>query len=115
MDKIIQFIQGHDPTKVNTIVTLISIGLTIITIILTVLNWSFKKQIRTKINAFDLVSYSNSFHSIYIKISPIIRTKNSNNGGKNNSKIAELETILRDFNKYENKIEKKDRKMLRKK
>ncbi|MBO7470107.1 MAG: hypothetical protein J6T81_08290 [Bacteroidales bacterium] len=106
-------ILGLNLTSVNTIVTIVSIVLTIITSFLTIKTWRYKKQVFDKINAFDVVTYSRNFHTVYLNISKKIRTTESNKGGRNNNIISELEAILRDFNKYENKLPEENRKSVR--
>lgn len=91
-------------TRTNTVVTIISIACTIITILLTIKTWHYKKQVHKKLDAFDLVIFSNEFHILNVEISSKIRTANSNKGGRNNKLINDLNKKLVDFNNYEKKL-----------
>lgn len=104
MDSIINYIQGLSATKINTIVTLISIICTIATIFLTIKTWHYKKQVHKKLDAFDLVTFSSEFHILNVEISSKIRTPSSNKGSHHNKLIEELNKKLVDFNNYEKKL-----------
>lgn len=92
-------------TNINSILTVISIVLTILNFI-----WYWNtKRIRDgfldKLNGYELISYIERFNTIYLETAKKIRAKDWNKAGKNNNLIDDLESVLRNFNKYEYKIQ----------
>lgn len=100
-------------TGINTIVTIVSIVCAVLSGIFTIRTSKIKRQVYTKIDAFDLISFYREFHSIYLEISNKIRTPDSNKGGRYNKQIEKLNTILRDFNRYESKLPEEHRKAIK--
>lgn len=100
-------------TGMNTIVTLVSIGCVLLSVFFTYRTSRIKKQVYKKIDAFDLVTFSREFHSIYIDFSNKIRTPESNKGGYHNKLIERLNASLREFNVYENKVPEEYRKAIK--
>jgi hypothetical protein len=94
-----------------TTITKIDIIVTVISIICTILTWSWAKstkkikdELQEKLNSYELVSYKDQLHKLYLQLSKTIRQQNWNTGGKNNDLLSSLENELRDFNKFNKKI-----------
>lgn len=83
--------------EINTIVTIISI-------IYAIYNGIRAKRAQQKINSYELVSYKDKFHDLYIKLTKVVRQEDWNKGGKSNEILLNLEEKLRDFNKFNKRI-----------
>lgn len=93
-------------TNINSILTGASIILTILNFIWYCSTKKIRDQFLDKLNGFELISYIERFNTIYLETAKKIRAKDWNKAGKNNNLIDDLESVLRNFNKYEYKIQK---------
>ena len=84
--------------EINTIVTVISI-------VYAIYKGIRAKKAQQKLNSYELVSYKDKYHDLYIKLTKVIRQEDWNKGGKSNEILSNLEESLRDFNKFNNKIQ----------
>lgn len=91
-------------TQINTIVTIVSIICTIFTAIWAYRTKTIKNELLEKLNSFEIVSYKDRLHKLYLDLSSKIRLKNWNQGGKNNDLLTNLDKELRDFNQFKGKI-----------
>lgn len=95
--------------EINTTVTVISIICTFLTGIWAKRTKKIKNELQQKLNSYELVSYKDRLHDLYIKLTKIIRQntirqKEWNKGGKSNEILLSLEENLRDFNKFNKKM-----------
>lgn len=93
-------------TNINSILTGASIILTILNFIWYCSTKKIRDQFLDKLNGFELISYIERFNTIYLETAKKTRAKDWNKAGKNNNLIDDLESVLRNFNKYEYKIQK---------
>ena len=93
-------------TNINSILTGVSIILTILNFIWYRNTKRIRDRILDKLNGYELISYIERFNSIYLETAKKIRAKDWNKAGKNNNLIDDIESVLRNFNKYEYKIQK---------
>jgi len=90
--------------EINTTVTVISIICTILTGIWAKRTKIIKNELQQKLNSYELVSYKDRLHDLYIKLTKAIRQEDWNKGGKSNEILTSLEEKLRDFNQFNQKI-----------
>lgn len=91
-------------TGLNSILTFLSLVFMVGSGLFTLRAAKIKKQVHKKLDAFDLVTFSNEFHVLNVEISSKIRTPNSNKGGRHNKLIEDLNKKLVEFNNYEKKL-----------
>ena len=90
--------------EINTTVTVISIICAVLTGFWAKRTKIIKNELQQKLNSYELVSYKDRLHDLYIKLTKAIRQGDWNKGGKSNEILSNLEENLRDFNKFNNKI-----------
>lgn len=90
--------------EINTTVTVISVICTFLTGIWAKRTKKIKNELQQKLNSYELVSYKDRLHDLYIKYAKAIRQDDWNKGGKGNEILLNLEENLRDFNKFNKKI-----------
>lgn len=87
-------------TGVNNIVTLVAIGLTIISWIVNGLQWWGNRKLAHRVTAMELVAYIDRFHYTYIKIKERTVKKNWYKGTQGAELAHELSDVLSDYNRY---------------
>lgn len=92
-------------TQVDTFVTIVSIICTIFTAIWAYRTKRIKNELLEKLNSFELVSYKDRLHDMYIDLSTKSKLNNWNLGGNNNDLLLNIEKQLRNFNQFNGKIE----------
>lgn len=89
-------------TGVNSIVTLVAIGLTIISWIINGIQWWRNRKLNKRVTAIELVSYIDRFHSTYVKIKERTIKRTWYKGTQGTEMAHELSDVLIDYNKYRN-------------
>ncbi len=91
---------GINSTGVNTVVTLIAIGLTIISWVINAIQWYNNKQLKGKITTLELIAYIDQFHNAYVKTNERIPRKGWYKGTQGAELMHELSKVLSDYNRY---------------
>lgn len=89
-------------TGINTVVTIISLSLTLISWGLNLYQWFRNKKLKGRITAMELVSYIDNFHSCYVKVNEKVLRKNWYKGAQGADISHELSVVLSDYNRYRN-------------
>ena len=89
-------------TGVNSLVTLIAIGLTIISWVINGIQWWRNRKLAKRATAIELVAYIDRFHYTYVKIRERTVKKNWYKGTQGVETAHELSDILSDYNRYRN-------------
>ena len=87
-------------TGVNSIVTLIAIGLTIISWIINGIQWWRNRKLSKRVTAIELVAYIDRFHYTYVKIKERTVKKTWYKGVQGAEIAHELSDVLSDYNRY---------------
>jgi hypothetical protein len=87
-------------TGVNTVVTLIAIGLTVISWVINAIQWYNNKQLRGKITTLELIAYIDQFHNTYVKTCERIPRKSWYKGTQGAELMHDLSTVLSGYNRY---------------
>lgn len=89
-------------TGINNIITVVAIGLTIISWIINGFQWWRNKKLAKRVTAIELVAYIDRFHYTYIKIKERTVKKTWYKGTQGAEMAHELSDVLSDYNRYRN-------------
>ena len=89
-------------TGVNSIVTLIAIGLTVISWIINGIQWWRNKKLAKRVAVIELIAYIDRFHYTYVKIKERTVKKTWYKGTQGAEMAHELSGVLSDYNRYRN-------------